>query len=758
MTTLSETIKDALADRYTIERPLGRGGMATVFLAEEHHPVRKVAVKVMDPDLSDRLGRGRFLREVEIVSKLTHPHIVPVFSAGEAQGFLYYVMPYIEGRSLRQRLLEDERLPVSDALHIAHDVADALEYAHARAVVHRDIKPENILLSGGHALVADFGIARALSEASAQPADMQLTVAGFPIGTPGYMSPEQATGSAEIDARTDIYSLACVLYEMLYGEPPASGPTRDAAAAMRRHAATAAPGADTVPQSVEAALVRALSWDPQQRFETTEEFSQALSGGVVTPPHTARRHTPTPPRQVPPKSIAVLPFASLSPDPDNEYFSDGITDEIITHLSKISDLKVTSRTSVMRYKKTDRTLREIGADLGVASVLEGSVRRAANRVRITAQLVDVNSDNHLWAETYDRDLTDIFDIQSNVAEKIAVALRARLQPTEQARIGKRPTDDLEAYSLFLRGIYHFNRFTVDAALRAVQNFEAALERDPGFALAYVGLARVYLMLGIGSGPVPPSEAFQSAMDAASQALQLDDSLLDAHGIIGAVHTWWSWDWKAAAEAFERANGGCAECEKPHVEFGFYLAAQKRHEEAIRNARTALDLDPVSLIVNTHVALQYYWARDFERATEQLHKTLELDPMFPPAVSLLGWIRLLAGEPEAAVGAFERALRIGGQMSPLLAALGCGQAAVGRTDDARAMLRALQEGPSDHYSSPRDRALVYTWLEDTEQALAGLERGVQEHAPWMTFLNVDPVWDRLRDEPRFKAIVQQLQLP
>jgi serine/threonine-protein kinase len=750
--TLTDSIKEALTDRYTIQRPIGRGGMATVFLAEERHPARKVAVKVLDPELTDHLGRGRFLLEVEIVSSLTHPHVVPVFSTGEAGGLLYYVMPYIEGQSLRQRLLQESQLSLAEALHITHDVADALEYAHARSVVHRDVKPENILLSGGHALVADFGIARALSAAS----DNRLTVAGLPIGTPGYMSPEQATGSAEIDGRTDIYSLACVLYEMLYGEPPAPG-TRDTQDAVRRQrsARRTQSSADTVPETVEAALAKALAWDPRERFSSTAEFARALTLGGASTPHSAPIFTPTPPRQAPPKSTAVLPFASLSADLDNEYFSDGITDEIITQLSKIGDLKVTSRTSVMRYKKHDKGLREIGTELGVATVLEGSVRRSGNRVRITAQLVDVNSDGHLWAETYDRDLTDIFEIQSDVAAQIAAALEATLSPSEQARIARRPTDDLEAYNLYLRGTYYFNRFTSDSAFKAVRSFEQAIERDHAFSLAYVGLARVYLMLGIGTGSTHPSDAFRSAKEAAGRALELDGSLLEAHGILGAVHTWWDWDWKAAEAQFAKANASCAECEKPHLEYGFYLATQGRHEEAVRNAKTALELDPVSLIVNTHVALQYYWARRFDRATDQLLKTLDLDPDFPPAVSLQGWIRLLSGAPEDAVHAFERALHHGGQISPLLAALGCGQAVAGRPDEARASLERLREPSPQYHISPRDVALVHTWLGETEDALTWLERGVGEHAPWMCFLGIDPVWDSLRQEPRFMAMERQI---
>ncbi|MEJ2239219.1 MAG: protein kinase, partial [Gemmatimonadales bacterium] len=420
-------MKDTVADMYTVERSIGTGGMATVYLALEHHPPRNVAVKVLDPKLSGQLGRERFLREVEIASQLTHPHVVPIFSAGEKGGLLFYVMPYISGQSLRQRLAKERIIPIHDALHITHDVADALQYAHDVGIVHRDIKPENIMLSGGHALVTDFGIARALRAAYAD--GQSLTIAGLPIGTPGYMSPEQASGD-EIDARTDTYSLACVLYEMLYGTRPSLG--QEFRTPPDRNGYSAA---ETIPDTINEVLKTALAWYPNDRYTNTAEFSAALAATQVSmPPHTAHRFTPTPPQDIPHKSIAVLPFANMSPDPENEYFSDGITDDIISQLTKITDLKVTSRTSVMRYKATRKNLREIGNELGVAHVLEGSLRRAGNRIRIVSQLIDTQSDGHLWSETYDRDLTDIFQIQSDVAGQIAKALQTTLTPTVRASI------------------------------------------------------------------------------------------------------------------------------------------------------------------------------------------------------------------------------------------------------------------------------------------------------------------------------------
>ncbi len=700
MDDLFNVVKDTVVDRYTVERPIGKGGMATVYLALEHHPPRQVAVKVLDPKLSGQLGRERFLREVEIASQLTHPHVVPIFSAGEKDGLLFYVMPYITGQSLRQRLLKEKTIPIHDALHITHDVADALEYAHEVGIVHRDIKPENIMLSGGHALVTDFGIARALRAAYAD--GQTLTIAGLPIGTPGYMSPEQAS-AGEIDARTDIYSLACVLYEMLYGTRPVLGREFGTPPQGRIE-----PAAETIPDTVNEVLRRALAWNPDDRFADTAEFAGALaSTKTAQSPHTAHRFTPTPPQEVPRKSIAVLPFANMSPDPENEYFSDGITDDIIAQLTKITDLKVTSRTSVMQYKATSKNLREIGNELGVAHVLEGSVRRAGNRVRIVSQLIDTRSDGQLWSETYDRDLTDIFQIQSDVAGQIASALQTTLTPSVKASINKKPTENLEAYNLYLRGVYHWNQFTLESVAKGLQSFEHAIELDPEFGLAYAGLANAYFSIALGASQddMSPAEAFPYAKELAEKALEIDDTIADAYATLGSVNFWYDWNWSAAEECFEKAiQLGCG-CMEPSLKYGFFLAGMGRREEGIDSMRKARDLDPISLIVNTHLGNHYYWARQHDRAEAQFLRTLELNPRFPPARYALAWNQLVQGEADQAVENIEGAIRSGGDFRDAQAGLACAKAAAGRTEEAESLLHELLEvkASEDRYVSSRAAA-------------------------------------------------------
>jgi eukaryotic-like serine/threonine-protein kinase len=409
---LLDRLQAVLADRYTIDRELGQGGMAIVFLAQDQKHHRQVAIKVLKPELGAALGRERFLREIETAAGLNHPHILPLHDSGEAGGFVYYVIPYIEGESLRERLARERQLGLEDALQIAREVADALSYAHSHNVLHRDIKPENILLSAGHALVADFGIARAITAAGGD----QLTEVGALVGTPTYMSPEQASGAAQIDGRSDVYSLGCVLYEMLAGGPPFTGQT--ALAVVVRHTTEAVPSLrmtrKAVPSAVEQAVMKALEKVPADRFATAAQFAEAL----VTPRH----DEPTPIAVVaatPDRSIAVLPFTNQSPDPENEYFSDGITEEIINALAQLPGLHVAARTSSFAFKGKGADIAEVGAKLKVATVLEGSVRKAGNRVRITAQLVTVSDGYHLWSERYDSELDDVFAIQDHIARAIA---------------------------------------------------------------------------------------------------------------------------------------------------------------------------------------------------------------------------------------------------------------------------------------------------------------------------------------------------
>ena len=755
MTDELDQLTSTLADRYTIERPIGRGGMATVYLAEELHPQRQVAIKVLDQSLGGSIIRERFLREVELVSQLTHPHIVPIFAAGEAEGILYYVMPYIAGASLRHRLSSQGSLSLDDAIRVTSEVADVLAYAHSLEIVHRDIKPENILFEAGHAVVTDFGIARVIHLAGVG----HLTQEGVPIGTPAYMSPEQASGMSDVDGRADIYSLACVLLEMLAGRQPFWGRSPGSSAYAERQELTSYQLG--IPGRVEDAVQKALAWDPDDRYQSATDFAEALADlHCGTPSCSPSQRATAAPEEVSPKSIAVLPFANMSADSENEYFSDGITDDIITHLSKIGDLRVTSRTSAMHYKNSDKSLRTIGGELGVANVLEGSVRRAGDRVRITSQLIDVSTDAHLWAETYDRDLTDIFEIQSDVAGQIANALEATLSPATEACIKRQPTQDLEAYNLYLKGLHHWHRFVPESGRKALECFEQAIHRDPDFALAHAGLANAYWMLALApdDSPLSPTEAYKLAKGAAEDALRIDPTLSDAHATLGSVHSCYEWDWDAAEAAFTRANSHSTCCDAPRIKHGFFLAAMGRHDEAIGESQEALKLDPVSLSVGANLAAQYYWARQYDRAIGQALETLELDTSFLPARLHLGLAYLQLGDHDNAVHHLESVVQIAGRTPCMLAPLGTAYAAAERVDDANGVLGEIEALSPIMYVSPRVVAAIYAWLGQPEVALDWLDRAYDQHAPLMAFVNVDPVWDPLRAEPRFDAIVDKMNFP
>ena len=469
MAELSERLGDALQSRYRVERELGQGGMARVFLAHDLKYERAVAIKVLKPDLASEVGPGRFLREIQIAARLHHPHILPLYDSDSVDGLLFYVMPYIEGDSLRERLLRERQLPIGEALQVAREVADALAYAHKSSVVHRDIKPANILLESGHALVADFGIARAIGGSQ--------TSAGHVVGTPAYMSPEQIEGSDHLDGRSDVYSLGCVLYEMLTGEPPFRGSTLTALIANRLSGAAPSPRSkrDLVPEAVDAAVQQAMASLPADRFPTAARFAEAL-GTPATVAIAVGAAQAMVEELMEAKSVAVLPFENMSTDPENEYFSDGITDDIIAQLSKIGALKVISRTSSMQYKKTTKKIALIAQELGVGAVLEGSVRRAGPRVRIVVHLVEPRTEKHLWGETFDRQLSDIFEVQSEVAHQISDALAVALSPEEKQRVEKKATGSAEAYNLYLLGRFHANKWSGEDVQRGIQFFEQAIRR------------------------------------------------------------------------------------------------------------------------------------------------------------------------------------------------------------------------------------------------------------------------------------------
>ena len=742
------------AGRYLVERELGHGGMATVVLAEEQKHHRKVAIKILRPELARSLGADRFLREIAIAARLSHPHILPLIDSGEAAGVLYYVTPYIADGSLRDRLRDARPMAVADALRIASDVGAALHFAHRAGFVHRDVKPENILFSDGHALLADFGLARAACAAEGAGGGggasmVSLSEAGIAIGTPAYMSPEQVAGETDLDARTDIYSLACVVYEMLAGVPPFHGSS--ARAVMARHA-TEVPRPlrelrAEIPAALQTAVHRALAKDPAHRFPSASEFVETLG----TAAHAAGQST-----RAGVRSIAVLPFVNASADRENEYLSDGITDELIDALSRMESLRVASRTSVFALKGRPLDVRAIGATLGVGVVLEGTVRRADDRLRVTAQLTSTDDGRLLWSQRFDRTLDDVFTVQDELARTIVSTLRATGLAGLAEPGPRRRTENMEAYRLYLHGRWAVNKRTQEGIAEAIGYFERAIAADPKFALAYAGLADAYA-LHVDYRSVPVDEGFANARRYAETAITLDPAAAEAHASLAWTLFIYDWRWNDAEREFRRAIALDPDYAPAHQWFAFLLAARGQLEEGLVEAHAALDIDPGSVSVRRSVGWLYYYARRYERARHHLERAIEMNPMSEETYRVLGLARVVEGRHEDAEWMLREALALPGSGSYTLATLGYALARAGRQAEAEQILGDLLVRSEGTYVSPAALSLAYLGLDDHPKALDWMERAYRDRRGWLAYLGINPVFDPLRGDPRFEALVERMGL-
>jgi serine/threonine protein kinase/Tfp pilus assembly protein PilF len=684
-------LESALSSRYKLDRELGRGGMATVYLANDLRHDRRVALKVLHPELSSALGPDRFLREIKLAARLNHPHIVPLFDSGEAAGFLFYVMPVVEGESLRDRLLRDGQIPMEEALQLVRGIASALDYAHRQNIVHRDIKPENVMLQEGEAMVMDFGIAKAVSVAAGDT----LTQTGMMVGTPAYVSPEQAAGDSVVDGRSDQYSLACVLYEMLSGRKPFVGAT--AQAVLSKRFTEPVPSIRSVfaavPEEVEVALGKALAKDATERFSTTMDFARALVAAHLSTPDGSPL---TPSGAGAAKSIAVLPFSSLSADPEGEFFADGIAEEIINALSKIKALKVSSRTSSFTFKGKNEDIREIGRRLQVATVLEGSVRKAGKRLRLTAQLVNATDNSQLWAERYDRELEDVFEIQDEIAQSIVAALRVVLSEDEKKAIEQVPTANVEAYEFYLRGRQYFHQHRRKSHEFARQMFERAIELDPGYALAHAGIADCCSFLYQYFHATPANLA--RAESASRRAVELAPDLAEAHASRGLALSLSS-GFDEAEKEFQIAM----RLDPKSFEAAYFYAracmAQGKAEEATKWFERAIAVRPDDFATLTLVADIYRSLgrnedsiRSARRGYDAARKHLELNPDNPRALYMGAAALTYLGESEKSRDWNRRALAMEPEDPSVLYNIACNFAQEGQAGEAvSALTKALDNG-------------------------------------------------------------------
>ncbi|MFN2400230.1 MAG: protein kinase [Gemmatimonadaceae bacterium] len=779
---LLEQVKSALGERYVVDREVGRGGMAVVFLAHDRKHHRRVAIKVLRTEVAHHIGADRFVREIEIAANITHPHVLPLYDSGQAGDIVYYVMPYVEGETLRHHLDREKQLGLDESLHIASEVADAVGYAHGLGIVHRDLKPENVLLEAGHAVVSDFGIARAITAAGGS----SLTETGIALGTPAYMSPEQATGDGPVDARSDVYALGCLLYELLAGQPPFTGATAQAILA-RKLVGDYPPLSvvrDAVPENVQRAIHRALARVPADRFATAKDFADSLR--AAAPHRTAHsrrwpvwlagaaalaivgfsvglwlwRDTP------PPRTLAVLYFDNLSTDTVDAYLADGLTEEISSRLAGIGRLQVKSRSAVRHFRGTSVS-DPFGAarELGVRYLVEGSVRRAGERVRTSVQLVDAQTGFRVWGESYDRASHDMLSLQEHIAREVAIQISGRLLPAEEVALATRPTEHPQAYDHFLRGNYYLTQRTPAAVGRAITEFETAVRLDSSFTDALARAAYAYALYvdwGWVHPGLPPDSLLARGFAAAERALARDSTAADAWmGRAYMLAQRYPRTLDGSREAFERALSLDRDNAEAWHQYGwllYYLGGAD--SSAVAAFHEALRIEPQRPFTLLSIAAVDFYARRPAAAVRWLDSALVIDPSFGFAYAFSALAKLQAGDGAGARADAEAAQR---HSDPVYAetALAVVQARLGDTAGARARIAGLTTIALRRETLPVEEgvflAAALAATGDRDRALRVLERVRPRGAHLFNDLQSADL-DPLRTDPRFQRLVDESRPP
>lgn len=742
------TTGSTFAGRYQLIEELGKGGMGKVYKVYDTEIKERVALKLLRPDIAaDHETIERFRNELKFARKIRHKNVCQMFDLAREADSYYITMEYVHGEDLKRLIRKMGQLSPGQAILIAKQVCEGLAEAHNVGVVHRDLKPQNIMVDEeGNARIMDFGIARSLRAKG-------ITGAGVIIGTPEYMSPEQVEGK-EVDQRADIYSLGVILFEMMTGRVPFEGDSAFIVAMKHKSETPQDPRKlnGQIPEDLSRIMLKCMEKEKARRYQTAEELMSDLIKIGEAGAETIR---------VPEwkNSIAVLPFADLSPNKDQEYFCDGIGEEIINSLSKLEGLRVVARSSAFSFKGKDIDIREIGRKLNAETILEGSVRKAGDRLRINAQLINVGNGYNLWSERYDRKMEDVFTMQDEISQAILDNLKIKLLAGEKAVLKKRYAKNIEAYNLYLKGRYYWNKWTAEGYQKSIEYYQRALQIEPNLALAYAGLADAYSSLTSSAVVgLSPKETMQKAKEAALKALELDNTLAEAYTSLAEIKLSYEYEWTAAELGFKRALELNPSSTNALHRYSHLLIALQRIEESLTVSLRALELDPLDAEMGVHLAWHYYNARQYDEAIEVCQRTLEIDPNFHETFWFLGLAYEGKGLFGDAIAALQKALALSGGSSAERAALGHVYGQAGKKIEAEQIFKELNELSQQRHVSGHNFALVCAGQGKKDQACEFLEEAYRERAAWMPYIGVDPRFEPLQSNARFQDLLRHMNFP